>query len=238
MDFRQRLLATLRAAEPILRQPGVLIIGSELPNILQAELAATLVVSEDIDFAVDVSKHAAVKQTLQSLTFFHPAPEEPSVWLPNDPGLLEINFLGLDRSLDSLEDSYVLADETLPLLVFGALSLMQAGEPIEIEGLSIPVPRVAGMLVEKLLSERSGRKGDRDLLVVAGLLGQMVETDLEEMLQICLQLNAELRHSVRANLAILSLMETAPAMPDPQPQRQRIHGMLRRLEALEAAERK
>jgi hypothetical protein len=35
VSFRDRLLATLRAARPILGAPGVLVIGSEVPNLLQ-----------------------------------------------------------------------------------------------------------------------------------------------------------------------------------------------------------
>lgn len=37
--FRDRLLATLRAVEPILDVPGVLVAGSEVPNLLEANAA-------------------------------------------------------------------------------------------------------------------------------------------------------------------------------------------------------
>ena len=35
MDFRTRLLLKLRAVQPILREQGVLIAGSEVPNLLE-----------------------------------------------------------------------------------------------------------------------------------------------------------------------------------------------------------
>jgi hypothetical protein len=35
VTFRDRLLATLRAVEPILEVPGVLVAGSEVPNLLE-----------------------------------------------------------------------------------------------------------------------------------------------------------------------------------------------------------
>jgi hypothetical protein len=45
MDFRFRLLETLRAIRPVLEEPGVLIAGSEVPNLLEAgaRARATLV---------------------------------------------------------------------------------------------------------------------------------------------------------------------------------------------------
>ena len=36
VTFRDRLLATLRAVEPILEVPGVLVAGSEVPNLLES----------------------------------------------------------------------------------------------------------------------------------------------------------------------------------------------------------
>jgi hypothetical protein len=35
VDFRSRLIATLRAVRPVLDEPGVLVLGSEVPNLLQ-----------------------------------------------------------------------------------------------------------------------------------------------------------------------------------------------------------
>ena len=62
MAFRDRLLATIRAARPVLETSGVLVVGSEVPNLLEPGAAATLVVSQGLDLGVPVSCHAAVKQ--------------------------------------------------------------------------------------------------------------------------------------------------------------------------------
>jgi hypothetical protein len=42
--FRDRLFATIRAARPVLEVPDVLIVGSEVPNLLEPDAASTLVV--------------------------------------------------------------------------------------------------------------------------------------------------------------------------------------------------
>jgi hypothetical protein len=168
MEFRERLIATLRAIAPVLDVPGVLVVGSEIPNVLEHGAAATLVVSEDVDIGVPVDRHAAVRERLAAVVGLRPSPEEPSVWVPDDPRLLEVNFVGIDRNIHDASETYVLEDEVLPLLVFGYLSFLRASEPIEVEGLRVPVPRTAGLLLEKLLTDRTGEKGDRDLLVALG----------------------------------------------------------------------
>jgi hypothetical protein len=114
--FRDRLVGTLRALSPILEEPGVLIVGSEVPNLLEPGVAATLLVSRDVDVGVPVNRHAAVKRRLDDLHGFRPSPEEPSVWLPDDPGLLEINFVGMESQGDPSNTS-LLDDEQLPLLL-------------------------------------------------------------------------------------------------------------------------
>jgi hypothetical protein len=43
-------------------------------------------------------------------------------------------------------------------------------------------------------------------------------------------LPAELRHQVRSNLSILSLLDARPGMPDPRSQRGTVDALLRRLE--------
>lgn len=96
VTFRDRLLATIRAAKPVLEAPGVLVVGSEVPNLLEPGAAATLVVSQDLDVGVPVDHHAAVKRQVAELHAFRPSPEEPSVWVPREPGLLEVNFIGMD----------------------------------------------------------------------------------------------------------------------------------------------
>ena len=82
MTFRERLAATIRAARPVLEEPGVLVVGSEVPNLLEPGAAATLVVSKDLDVGVPVDRHAAVKRRLDELVGLRPSKEEPSVWLP------------------------------------------------------------------------------------------------------------------------------------------------------------
>lgn len=167
MEFRTRLLGTLRAIEPVLMVPGVLVAGSEVPNLL-----------------------------------------EP----------------------DARGETYVFEDETLPLLVFGHLSLLRPREPLRIEGLSIPVPRPAGWIVEKLLSDRSGEKGDRDLPVALALLLVCDAADRTEFEATYRGLPPEQRHAVRSGLSTLSLLEPRLHMPDPTGHRQSISLLMALLE--------
>lgn len=227
MTFRDRLLATLRAVEPTLEVPGVLVAGSEVPNLMEADAAATL------DLAIPVEVHDEVKARLERITRLVPSAEEPSVWVPRPEAheLIEVNFIGLDRSIVDPMDTYEKEDDRLPLMVFGPLSLLTAGAIVEIDGLRIPLPQPAGLALEKLVSDRTGEKGDRDLLVVAGLLATMAPADLDQLERECLGLPADLRHQVRSNLSILSLLDARPGMPDPRPHRPAVDGLLRRLEA-------
>ena len=231
MEFRDKLLATLRAIQPVTDVPGVLVVGSEVPNLLEAAAASTLVVSQDVDVGIPVAGHARVKALLADLEGLRPSPEEPSVWLPTRPDLIEVNFLGLDPSLRDPTESYVLEDAELPLLVFGALSLMEHGRTVEVEGVRIPLPHTADLLLEKLITERSGVKGDRDLLVVLGLLLVAHAADLDRLERRYRELGDELRHAIRTNLALLSLLPRMAHMPDPEAHRARVVALLRRLEA-------
>jgi hypothetical protein len=233
MEFRTRLLQTLRAIEPVLAVPSVLVAGSEVPNLLEPGARATLVVSQDIDIAVPVASHAAVKASLEELHAHAPSPAEPSVWLPHDPDLLEVNFIGLDNSPGRAGQTYVLEDDRLPLLVFGHLSLLRPGKPINLDGLSVPVPRPAGLLLEKLLTDRSGEKGDRDLLVALALLLVCTESDLVELAGLYRELAAEDRHAARSGVSVLSLLEPRTQMPDPRPHRALAADLLARLERAE-----
>jgi hypothetical protein len=70
---------------------------------------------------------------------FEPSPEEPSVWTPRSPDLLELNFVGVDPAQDPSE-AYILEDDRLPLLVFGALSLLARGAEVEIGGTRLALP--------------------------------------------------------------------------------------------------
>jgi hypothetical protein len=230
MAFRDRLLATIRAARPVLEDPGVLVVGSEVPNLLEPGAAASLVVSQDLDVGVPVDRHLAVKQRLPELRDFCPSPDEPSVWTPRSPNLLELNFVGMDPAQDPAE-AYVLEDDQLPLLVFGALSLVSPGAEIELEGTRVRLPRLAGLLLEKLVTDRMGEKGERDLLVALGLLTIAGPDDLDELEAAHRRLRPELRHTVRSNLTLLSLIEPKSGMPDPRPRRAAVATLLRRLEA-------
>jgi hypothetical protein len=234
MQFRSRLEATLRAVAPLFEVPGVLVGGSEVPNLLEPDAAATLVVSQDVDLVVPVSVHREVCARLQLLVGLHVSPDEPSVWLPDEGGpLIEVNFIGQDPSILDPADTYVFESPELPLLVFGPLSLLRPGQPVSFAGLRVPVPSRAGLLLEKLLTDRTALKGTRDLLVVAGLLRYADEADLDELQRGYGDLDQELRYLIRSNLVVLSLLEGLPDMPDPRPMRARVQAILGRLEARE-----
>lgn len=226
--FRDRLIATIRAARPVLESPGVLVVGSEVPNLLEADAAATLVVSQDLDVGVPVSQHRPLRERLAELREFEPSAEEPSVWTPRSPGLLELNFVGIDPAQDPAE-AYVFEDDRLPLLVFGALSLVSRGAEIEIGGTRLALPRPAGLLLEKLVTDRTGEKGERDLLVALGVLATSTADDLDEVERLFRSLRPELRHTVRSNLTILSLLGPRAGMPDPGPRRAQVAALIRRL---------
>lgn len=227
------MLATLRAVEPILKVRGVLVAGSEVPNLLEADAAATLVVSQDVDLAIPIAVHEEVKARLDQITRLVPSSDEPSVWIPRPEAseLIEVNFIGLDPGIVDPSDTYEKQDHRLPLMVFGPLSLLAAGPSVEIDGLRIPLPQPAGLALEKLVSDRTGEKGDRDLLVVAALLAAMPPAGFDQLERTFLDLSIELQHQVRSNLSILSLLEARPGMPDPRPHRPVVDALLRRLAA-------
>lgn len=230
MAFRDRLIATLRAVQPVLEVPGVLVAGSEVPNLLEPGAASTLVVSQDVDLAIPVAAHDAVKQSLDRISRLVPSPDEPSVWLPTPDAreLIEVNFIGTDPAIVDPIDTYEKPDARLPLMVFGPLSLLAQGPVLDIDGVRVPLPRPAGLVLEKLVSERTGDKGDRDLLVVAGLLPLLGAADHTELDHLYDSLPAELRHEVRSNLSILSLLPARAGMPDPGDARPLVAELLRR----------
>ena len=49
---------------------------------------------------VPVSQHGPLRERLADLREFEPSPEEPSVWNPRSPDLLELNFVGIDPAQD------------------------------------------------------------------------------------------------------------------------------------------
>jgi hypothetical protein len=236
MRFRDRLLATLAAIKPVLTQPGVMVVGSEVPNLLQPEAASTLVVSQGVDVAVPIEAHREVKAALREVHGFRPSADEPSVWAPLTAGLLEVNFVGRDVTTRDASDTRVLEDPELPLMVFGLLSHLRPGPPVVIEGMAVPVPRPAGLMIEKLLTDRTGEKGDRDLLVVLALLLLATPADLDELPDRYLDQQPEERYAIRSNLTLLALLAPRPGMPDPEPERGRVVGLLRRLERLEGGQ--
>ncbi len=230
MEFRDRLVGTLRAVKSLFEIPVVLVVGSEVPNLLEPGAASTLVVSQGVDIGVPLDVHGKVKKTLAGIAGFRPSPEEPSVWLPESPEWLEVNFLGMDPAIRDAADSRVFDDPELPLMVFGPLSLLRPGGHVTVEEMAVPVPALSGLLVEKLVTERSGNKGDRDLLVALGLVLLASSRDIEETVAILETLPAERRHLVRSNLTVLSLMEPIPGMPDPRPHRRLVANLLRTIE--------
>ena len=147
-----------------------MVIGSEVPNLLQPDAASTLVVSQGVDIGVPIRRLDDVKAPLNDVTDLEPSKDEPSVWASSNPDLIEVNFVGMDPGTRDAMDAYVVEDAQLPLLVFGALSLLQPGAVLDLGSLEVPLPRLAGLLLEKLLTERVAEKGARDLLVVVGPL--------------------------------------------------------------------
>lgn len=215
MTFRDRLLNTLRRLQSVLEEPGVLIVGSEVPNLLEPAAASTLVVSQDVDLAIPLERVESIKRLLKDIQGLVPSVEEPSVYVPTEASLIEANFLGLDRRIRDASETYVFEDPVLPLMVFGPLGLLRAGPVVEVDGLLLPLPKPADLMVEKLITDRTGEKGARDLLVVAGLLMTAGPADFEECVAVTRSLSAEARHAVSSGLTILSLMEGRPGMPDP-----------------------
>lgn len=231
MTFRDRLLGTLRLLRPVLEEPGVLVVGSEVPNLLQAEAASTLVVSQDVDLAIPIDRVERIKVRLRGIEGLVQSAEEPSIFVPTSAALVEVNFLGLDTAIRDASETYVLEDPELPLMVFGPLGLLRPGRVVEIDGLRIPLPRLADLMAEKLLTDRTGEKGARDLLVVAALLAVAGPADLDEMIARVGGLPAECRHTVRSSLTLLSLVEPIVGMPDPLPIRAQVTRLLARVEA-------
>lgn len=170
-----------------------------------------------------------MRDALARVSGYTPSSAEPSVWLPDDPRRLEINFIGRDPALRETADSYVFDDSKLPLLVFGLLNFLREGAVIDAGGVRVPLPRPAGLLIEKLLTERSGLKGERDLLVALGLLMTCGESDLAEFEELFRKLPADSRTMLLANLAVLSLMQPLPDMPDPHRGRKLVEAVIARL---------
>ncbi|TVQ21596.1 MAG: hypothetical protein EA382_13360 [Spirochaetaceae bacterium] len=230
MEFRERLIRTLHALEPILRVPGVMVGGSEVPNLLEPDARSSLVVSQDVDIIVPIEAHGLVRDRSRSIPGFRRSAEEPTILEPVDTALLEVNFIGMPRKDDDSGRTFLYEDTELPLIVFSRLTLLRGGTTVSVDGLDVPVPRVAGLLVEKLLTDRSGLKGDRDLLVALGLFMVATADDRDEFAQICDGLSESDRRSVISGLTTLSLLPPQPGMPDPSPRREMIAEIVRGVE--------
>lgn len=137
-----------------------------------------------------------------------------------------------DRLLATIHAARSVLEEP-GVLVFGALSLVTVGAEVELAGTRLRVPRLAGLLLEKLVTDRIGEKGDRDLLVALGLLVSAGPADLEEFDAGYARLRSGLRHAVRSGLTVLSLLEPRAGMPDPRSRRVTVAAVLRRLERIE-----
>jgi hypothetical protein len=231
VTFRDRLIGTLQLLRPVLEEPGVLLVGSEVPNLLQPEAAATLVVSQDVDLAVPVDRVQSVKRRLREVEGLVPSTQEPSVYVPVSAEFIEANFLGHDARIREAAETYVFEDLELPLMVFGPLGLLRPGRVVEIGSLRVPLPRAADLIVEKLLTDRTGEKGARDLLVVAGMLAVANTDDLDDVVRVTLGLSEESRYAISSSLTVLSLMHARPGMPDPVPMRHEVTRLLSKIEA-------
>ena len=88
-------------------------------------------------------------------------------------------------------------------------------------------------LLEKLLTDRSGEKGDRDLPVALALMLACDEHDVAQLSSLHRSLPDEERYAARSGLSVLSLMEPRSLMPDPGPHRERIARLMARLEQSE-----
>lgn len=230
MSFRERLARTLRALEPVLAVPGVLVVGSEVPNLLQPGAASTLVVSEDVDVAVPIATHAEVKAALGRVRGLSPSAAEPSVWVPDGPERIEANFRGMEPGAPRVGEAWVHEDSELPLLVFGTLGLVSPGRTCDVDGVAVPLPTAASLALEKLLTDRSGVKYDRDLLVVLGLLLTWSAEDESAFLRGAAALSDVDRWTLRSNLTALSLLPDRSGMPRISAHREKVATLLRSLE--------
>lgn len=205
-----------------------MVVGSEVPNLLVHD-ESVLVVSEDVDIAVPVASHAEVKRRLPSLRGLVQSVEEPSVWVATAGDMIEANFLGMEPGAPRPGEAWVHEDGTFPLLVFGTLGYLVPLAPREVDGMRLPLPRPASLALEKLLTDRSGEKYDRDLLVVLGLVLTWSDADEAELVRSVRALPPEHAWTVRANLAALSLLPARSGMPAPELRREQLAALLAKM---------
>jgi hypothetical protein len=118
----------------VLQHPGVLIVGSEVPNLLQPDAASTLVVSQDVDLAVAVDQLQSIKPLLRQVRDLVPSVEEPSVFVPKSPELIEAKLLGLDPAVrDPRAHTFRSHPECVLFVDEARLSMVASREPIPVE---------------------------------------------------------------------------------------------------------
>ncbi|MEW5692344.1 MAG: hypothetical protein AB1765_03500 [Candidatus Hydrogenedentota bacterium] len=205
ISFRTKLLNTLKILKDIL--PHTIIIGSEVPNLIRINKKVDLFVSEDIDVGIPVLKFKIIKSGIKRLLKkYYVSRDEPSILCPKTNELLEINFLGIDKNLDDLDDVYIFRDGLVSFIVFGTLSLIK-GKKVSINGMKVILAEPASLLVEKLLTERSHIKGERDI-IVAGLLLEVIDIkkEMKHILAMINALNKDKRYLIQDNLSTLILI--------------------------------
>jgi hypothetical protein len=103
VSFRDQLIATLRAISPVLEEPGVLVVGSEVPNLLETGAASTLVVSQDVDIGIPANLPAdlrhGVRSNLTLLSLVETRPQMP------DPEPERARVARLLGRLEAVEES-------------------------------------------------------------------------------------------------------------------------------------
>lgn len=112
------------------------------------------------------------------------------------------------------------------------IATLRAVQPVlDVPGVRVPLPSLAGLLLEKLATDRSGLKGDRDLLVALGILLGMTDDDHVELEARLSGLPTAAKRNLTANAGLLSVLGPSPGVPDPTPHRARVRDLLVLLEA-------
>jgi hypothetical protein len=137
-----------------------------------------------------------------------------------------------DRFTRRYSESVTFRDRLVATL--RAVSPILDVDGVLVVGSEVPNLRERGaastLVLEKLVTDRTGIKGDRDLLVVLGMLLVASDDDVREVVSLYATLDRDHRHLVRSNLSLLSLLGALPGMPDPVPHRALVASLLVELE--------
>ncbi|MBE7439598.1 MAG: hypothetical protein HS115_14165 [Spirochaetales bacterium] len=196
---------TLRDLRPVADQ--VIVIGSEVPNLSRIHSGADLFVSQDIDLAVPIENLERTDEQIPMLfEHYRQSSDEPSILLPRDDARLEINFLGVDFRSQDLDDISLHRGRHISFLAFGTLTLIKPVD-LTIEKHRFRVAEHRSLFLEKILTERSSIKGERDLYVAA-LVFKEIQSPQEiiHMREDILALDSERKFFASDNLASLILM--------------------------------